>query len=226
MSDDRHEPTPLSAAEFEGHEGVEDWRMVSEGVTAVFRTGSLEAGARFAAGIAALDGVGPWNPDIDLRHDVATVRTVLVAPDGYGPSTQAVAMARAVTALARDMGFESLPAAVESVLLVVEAFDIPKVLPFWEAVFAYVRRPDSPDEDLIDPRGRGPAIWFEQLDAPRRERNTMHIACWVAPEEAEARVAETLAAGGTIVRGQFAPMWWTLADPEGNEVDVATSRGR
>src|SRR3954468_25010360 len=119
MSDERDERTPLSAAEFEGHEGVEDWRMVSEGVTAVFRTGSLGAGARFAARIAALDGVGSWNPDIDLRHDVATVRTVVVARDGYGPSTQAVGMARAVSALARELGFEALPTAVESVLLVV-----------------------------------------------------------------------------------------------------------
>jgi len=226
MTGERRPPTPLSAAEFEAQEGVEDWRMVSEGVCAVFRTGSLAAGARFAARIAALDGVGPWNPDIDLRHDLATVRTVLVSAEGYGPSSQAVEMARAVSAVARDMGFEAVPSAVESVLLIIEAFDIPRVLPFWEAVFAYVRRLDSPEEDLIDPRGRQPAFWFEQLDAPRTERNTMHVACWVPPEDAEARVAAALAAGGTIVRDQFAPMWWTLADPEGNEVDVATSRNR
>jgi 4a-hydroxytetrahydrobiopterin dehydratase len=44
-------------------------------------------------------------------------------------------------------------------------------------------------------------------------------------EQAEARVAAALAAGGSIVR-DFAPMWWTLADPEGNEVDIATTRNR
>ena len=30
-----------------------------------------------------------------------------------------------------------------------------------------------------------------------------------------------LAAGGRIVYDGHAPDWWTLADPEGNEVDVA-----
>jgi hypothetical protein len=29
-----------------------------------------------------------------------------------------------------------------------------------------------------------------------------------------------------MVRDQFAPSWWTLADGAGNEVDIATTRGR
>jgi hypothetical protein len=33
-------------------------------------------------------------------------------------------------------------------------------------------------------------------------------------------------AGGTIVNDGYAPMWWTLTDPEGNEVDLATWVGR
>jgi 4a-hydroxytetrahydrobiopterin dehydratase len=45
-------------------------------------------------------------------------------------------------------------------------------------------------------------------------------------EQAEARVAAALAAGGHIVRDDFAPMWWTLADAAGNEADVATVTGR
>jgi hypothetical protein len=28
------------------------------------------------------------------------------------------------------------------------------------------------------------------------------------------------------VRDEFAPAWWTLADAAGNEVDVATTKGR
>jgi 4a-hydroxytetrahydrobiopterin dehydratase len=45
-------------------------------------------------------------------------------------------------------------------------------------------------------------------------------------EQAEARVAAALAAGGRLVRDDFAPAWWTLADAAGNEADVATTRGR
>jgi 4a-hydroxytetrahydrobiopterin dehydratase len=45
-------------------------------------------------------------------------------------------------------------------------------------------------------------------------------------EAAEARVAAALEAGGVLVSDEHAPTWWTLADPEGNEVDVATLAGR
>jgi 4a-hydroxytetrahydrobiopterin dehydratase len=48
----------------------------------------------------------------------------------------------------------------------------------------------------------------------------------VPPDQAEARVAAAIAAGGHLVSDEHAPEWWTLADAEGNEVDVATTRGR
>jgi hypothetical protein len=41
-----------------------------------------------------------------------------------------------------------------------------------------------------------------------------------------AALAAALAAGGRMVRDEFAPSWWTLADAVGNEVDIATTRGR
>jgi 4a-hydroxytetrahydrobiopterin dehydratase len=54
----------------------------------------------------------------------------------------------------------------------------------------------------------------------------IHFAVWVPPEQAEARVAAALAAGGRLVRDDFAPSWWTLADAAGNEADIATVLGR
>jgi 4a-hydroxytetrahydrobiopterin dehydratase len=44
----------------------------------------------------------------------------------------------------------------------------------------------------------------------------------VPSDQAEARVAAALNAGGRIVRDESAPAWWTLADPEGNQADVAS----
>jgi hypothetical protein len=38
--------------------------------------------------------------------------------------------------------------------------------------------------------------------------------------------ASALAAGGHLVSDEHAPEWWTLADAEGNEVDVTTTTGR
>jgi 4a-hydroxytetrahydrobiopterin dehydratase len=94
-------------------------------------------------------------------------------------------------------------------------------------VLGYDRRADSPDEDLVDPNDRGAAFWFEAMDEPRGDGGgAIHIAVWVPEEQAEARVAAALAAGGRIVRDDRAPMWWTLADAAGNEADVATTSGR
>jgi 4a-hydroxytetrahydrobiopterin dehydratase len=45
-------------------------------------------------------------------------------------------------------------------------------------------------------------------------------------ELAEARVAAAVAAGGRLLTDEHAPAWWVLADPEGNEVCVATSMSR
>jgi 4a-hydroxytetrahydrobiopterin dehydratase len=64
------------------------------------------------------------------------------------------------------------------------------------------------------------------MDAPRPQRNRMHIDVWVPHDQAEARVAAAIAAGGRLVTDAHAPMWWVLADPEGNEADVATWMSR
>jgi 4a-hydroxytetrahydrobiopterin dehydratase len=103
------------------------------------------------------------------------------------------------------------------------ASDVAAVMPFWQALLGYERRPDSADEDLVDPRDRGPAFWFETMDELRGDgAGAIHVAVWVPVEEAEARVAAALAAGGRMVRDTFAPAWWTLADAAGNEADVAS----
>ena len=75
----------------------------------------------------------------------------------------------------------------------------------------------------MDPRARGAAVWLEGMHEPRPDGGgAIHVAVWLPAEQAEARVAAALAAGGRLVRDDFAPSWWTLADAAGNEADVAT----
>jgi 4a-hydroxytetrahydrobiopterin dehydratase len=100
-------------------------------------------------------------------------------------------------------------------------------MPFWRAVLGYEPRPDSPAEDLVDPRDRTVPFWFEQMEKPRADGGgAIHIAVWVPYEQAEARIAAAIAAGGHLVRDDFAPSWWTLADASGNEADIATVKHR
>lgn len=117
------------------------------------------------------------------------------------------------------------PAAVQRLEFAIDALDIPAVLPFWQAVLGYVRNPAS-EHDLVDPFGNGPLVWFQQMDAPRPQRNRIHVDVSVGEDEAQARVAAALAAGGTLVSDRRAPAFWVLADAEGNEACVCTWQGR
>jgi 4a-hydroxytetrahydrobiopterin dehydratase len=216
----------ISPLQFHESEGVEDWRVLAEGVCAFFRTGSLAEAARFVQAISELAGVDDHHPDLDLRHDGVTVRLITISDSWYGPSTRDVELARQISAAARDLGLAADPSSVQSLLVIPGAPDTAAVMPFWRAVLGYEPRADSPDEDLVDPRGRGTSFWFEGMDEPRPGGGgAIHIAVWVPEDRAEARVAAALAAGGHVVR-DFAPSWWTLADAAGNEADVATTKGR
>jgi 4a-hydroxytetrahydrobiopterin dehydratase len=217
----------LSPTQFHESEGVEDWRVVGDGANAYFRTGSLAVGARLVQAISALPGVDELQPDVDVRRDGVTVRMVAFI-EGYGGMLQShVELARQISAAARKLGLPADPSAVQSLLVIPGATDRAKVMPFWRAVLGYEPRADSPAEDLVDPRNRGVPFWFEQMNEPRADGGgAIHVAIWVPYEQAKARIAAALAAGGRMVRDEFAPSWWTLADAAGNEADIATTKGR
>jgi 4a-hydroxytetrahydrobiopterin dehydratase len=218
---------PITPSQFHQAEGVNDWRLTSEGATAFFRTRSFAESAHFVQAISELQGVEDHRPGIDVRHDGVTVHMITYTDDYFGPSQRDVELARQISAAARQLGLVADPSAVQSLLIIPGAPNIAQVIPFWRAVLGYVPRPDSPDEDLVDPHDRGPAFWFEQMDKPRADGGgAIHVAIWVPYEQAQARIAAALAAGGRMVRDEFAPSWWTLADPAGNEADIATTQAR
>jgi 4a-hydroxytetrahydrobiopterin dehydratase len=217
----------ITPSEFHASEGVEDWRVLGEGAFVFYRTGSFAESVRLVAALGAIDGVGEHPPDVDVRHDGVTVSLITGSHNYRGMSRRDLEMARRITAVARDFGLSADPSAVQTFLVVPGAPDIADVVPFWRAVLGYEPRPDSPDEDLVDPHTRGPSFWFESMEEPRGDGGgAIHVAVWIPIEQAEARVAAALAAGGRMVRDDFAPTWWTLADAAGNEADISTVVGR
>jgi 4a-hydroxytetrahydrobiopterin dehydratase len=216
----------ISAHAFGETAGTEDWRVVGDGAGAVFRTPSFAAATALAAGIGELPETASHAPDIDLRDADVHVRLLTWGDDYYGMSRRDVELARRISALARERGARSDPARVQSVLVVVEAIHNADVMPFWKALLDYDYRADSATEDLVDPRRRGPSFWFEEVKEPHGVRNGIHVAVWVPAEQAEARVAAALAAGGHLVTDEHAPSWWLLADAMGNEADVSAITGR
>jgi 4a-hydroxytetrahydrobiopterin dehydratase len=97
-------------------------------------------------------------------------------------------------------------------------------MPFWQAVLGYDQRPDSPDEDLVDPHARLAPFWFEEMEELRADgKGSVHGVVWVPWDVAEARIEAAIAAGGRLVRHNTEEGFWTLADPAGNEIDVSTT---
>ena len=217
---------PITMREFSEAAGTEDWRVLGEGACAYLRTESFADGVRLVQGIGAIAGVEDHRPDLDLRGGGVTGRLITITNDYYGLSRQDLELARRISAVAREVGALADPSALQTFQVTIDALVSAEVMPFWRAVLTYEYRGDSPDEDLIDPRGRGPSLWFQRMDAPRPQRNRLHVDLWLPHEQAEARIAAAIAAGGRLVSDANAPAWWTLADPEGNEVDIATLTGR
>jgi 4a-hydroxytetrahydrobiopterin dehydratase len=217
----------ITPTHFHQSEGVEEWRVLGDGANAFFRTGSFAESARLVQAISELPGVDDERPEVDLRHDGVTVRMLALRDDYVGITRGILELARKISAAAKKRGLRGDPSAVQSLLIVPGAPSREEVMPFWRAALGYEPRLDSPAEDLVDPHNRGVPFWFEQMEKPRPDGGgAIHIAVWLPYERAEERIAAALAAGGRVVRDQFAPSWWTLADPAGNEVDIATVKGR
>ena len=218
---------PITVREFLETDGLEDWRATSDGAMAFYRTASFSEGVELLRAISEAIKADGRKPDVDIRDGGVTIRLITVTESHYGVTQADADLARMISGVAREQGLTADPSVIQSVLIVPGAPNIAEVMPFWQAVLGYQPRPDSPNEDLVDPHGRGPAFWFEQMEEPRsHEGGAIHLAVWIPYELAEARVKAALDAGGHMVRDDYAPAWWTLADAAGNEADVATPKHR
>jgi 4a-hydroxytetrahydrobiopterin dehydratase len=193
-----------------------DWTVLSDVASTFFPTASFATGVALVDAIGKLADAANYHPDVDLRPDGVTVRLRITDADGL--SERDLELAQQVSSAARELDVSPDPTAVQKIQIAIDALVIPDVMPFWRAVLGYRQ---VGGEDLVDPRFQGPPFWFQQMDAPRPQRNRIHIDLYVPRDQAETRVAAAVAAGGRVVYDEHAPDWWTLADPEGNEVDVA-----
>lgn len=202
-------------------EGLGDWRYLLGALVARFEVSSLTDAAELALAIARAGDRLHHHPDVDLRCDHVVVRTRTASVDDV--TQQDLDLARAVSALADEAGASPRPELVSALELAIDTVDADAIRPFWIAVLGLMA-----DErgDLRDPDGHLPALWFQDMDPARTDRNRIHFDITVPHDVAEARVAAALAAGGQLVSDDRAPAWWVLADVEGNEICVCTWQAR
>jgi pterin-4a-carbinolamine dehydratase len=203
----------LTAKQFQQAGGVEGWRVLAFGASAWFDAPSHTAGAVLVRRVAELTGSVGRLPDVDVRAGGVHVR--IRTPGSAGLRSADVALARAISAAAEDLGLAADPSAVQTMQLAIDALDKPSVMPFWRAALGYEQLGDG---DLVDAMRRDPAIWFQQQDQPRPLRNRIHLDVAVPHVLALERVAALKAVGGR--EAYLGDYYATLADAEGNEADI------
>jgi 4a-hydroxytetrahydrobiopterin dehydratase len=205
----------------EANEAVPGWRALASGLHLTVATDD------FAAALALVDRIGAiaeeqqHHPNLDLRW--GRVHVVTSSHDAGGVTDRDIRLATAVNEILAELGLTPETSRVAEFEMAIDALDIPAVRPFWAAVLGYE---EGQGRSLVDPEGVRPLVWFQQMDEPRPQRNRIHVDVWVAPEEAEPRIARAIEAGGRLVSEAEAPSFWVLADPEGNEACICTAQER
>jgi 4a-hydroxytetrahydrobiopterin dehydratase len=206
------------------------WRYLLGALAVSVPVRSLaQASAVAVAAVAA----GGADADGHLRVDLRPDRVELTAADrsAGGVTKRDTALAQRIAAAVAGLGLTPAgsvtaesPRPVQALELAIDAIDIPAIQPFWKAVLGYVDEAGGggPSCAIVDPAGQLPALWFQQMDVPRPQRNRVHFDITVAHDEAEPRVRAALSAGGRLVDDSHARAFWVLADAEGNEACVCT----
>lgn len=196
-------------------EGLDGW---------VYLLGSLRtriATKDFADGLAVLNAIAALaeeldhHPDLDLRYTHLDVR--LSSHDVGAVTGRDVRLARRISAL----GFALDGSSVSAIEFALDTPDQRSIQPFWAAVLAM----KATDNDVVDPFGALPVVWFQQSGSTE-PRQHWHPDVWVDPAQVQPRIDAALAAGGTLVSDAEAPSFWVLADPEGNKVCLCTWQDR
>ncbi|MHA7279590.1 VOC family protein [Arthrobacter sp. MDT2-2] len=203
--------------------GLGDWRKLSQALHARFLTGDFASGLALVAAIGELAEEMDHHPDVVLTYPRVDVK--LLSHDVSGITERDVRLARAISELASARGIAADPAAPAVVELALDTADPAAIGPFWAALLTGDSGAVDGD-DVVDPSGRVPLLWFQHTDAHDTPRQRFHLDLWVPHDAADARIAAAVAAGGTVVDATRAPSFTVLADAEGNRACVCTTLDR
>lgn len=212
-----------------------EWRQLLQGLSVRYRTRGLAEAIAFAGRVGELADAADHHPDIDLRYRHVQLR--LFSHDVGGITDRDIALARQISAAAADAGLVADVASLQVLELALDTPDAARIRPFWAAVLGAdpargadddeaIDRAHRADDEVIDPARHLPALWFQQTDAHDAPRQRFHLDVTVPHDQAEARLAAAIAAGGTLVSDERAPAFWVLADADGNHACICTQLAR
>lgn len=198
---------------------LDDWRKLAQALHARFRTGDFATGLTFVTAVTEAAEAANHHPDVTLTYPFVDLK--LMSHDVSQVTQRDLDLARRISEIAREQGIGSDPSAVTELELALDTADLAAAGPFWAALLTGTLDSLAGD-DVADPGGRVPLLWFQHTDAHETPRQRFHIDLWVPHDVAEERIAAAVAAGGRVVDEENAPSFVVLADPEGNRVCVCT----
>ena len=217
-----------------------DWRKLAQGLHARYVVDDFRTGARFVAAVGEAGDALAHHPRVSMGTgyvDLKLVSEDAIYRDDEGTehvvewvTQRDVDLARRITEIAQDHQLAADPAAVSVIELGLDTAHSATIAPVWAALLtgdAEAQGHGSPSDEIRDPTGRVPNLWFGDADEHGTSRQRFHVEVYVAPEVAGQRIAAAVAAGGTVVDDSNAPSVTVIADQDGNTgavcVDVAAA---
>lgn len=217
-----------------------DWRKLAQGLHARYLIDAFRTGARFIAAVGEAADALRHHPTVSMGDawvDLKLISADAVYRDGGGTehavewvTQRDLDLARRITEIAAAHGLAADPSSVTVIELGLDTARSSTIAPVWSALLtgrADAQGHGSPSDEVRDPTGRTPNLWFGDADehdaVPR-----FHLEVYVAPEVREERIAAAVAAGGTVVDDSDAPSLTVIADQDGNRgvicVDASAAR--
>ncbi|AOT05225.1 4a-hydroxytetrahydrobiopterin dehydratase [Arthrobacter sp. U41] len=198
--------------------GLPDWRYRLGGLVTVYKAPAAAAALELIAAVGRLAEEQNHHPDLDWRYNRVFLR-YSSHDAGDEVTRRDVAAAAAAGAAAAGIGATAEPGLYRTIEVVIDSEDPAAISEVWRVALGY-RRGGS--DDLVDPFGRGPTLWFQQTSTPSPSR--LHLDIHRSKAES-GPVLEKTAATGALMNRDHAPNWVVVTDTQGNQLCLCTEAG-
>ncbi|MBT2531933.1 4a-hydroxytetrahydrobiopterin dehydratase [Arthrobacter sp. ISL-48] len=203
----------------EALDGLPDWRYRLGGLVTVYKARTAAAALELIAAVGRLAEEQNHHPDLDWRYNRVFIR--FTSHDAGGEVTERdTRAAAAVTAAASAAGAAAEPGLYRTVEVAVDTADAGAISEVWRVALGYKRAEEG--NDLMDPYGRGPNVWFQETSTPNSSRIHLDVH-WSKAESGP--VLEKTAATGALMNRDHAPEWVVVTDAQGNRLCLCTEEG-
>ncbi|MBO1266767.1 4a-hydroxytetrahydrobiopterin dehydratase [Arthrobacter cavernae] len=195
-----------------------DWRYRLGGLVTVYKAPTAAGALALIAAVGQIAEEQNHHPDLDWRYNRVFIR--YTSHDaGSEVSSRDVAAATAASTAAADAAAVAEPGLYRTMELAIDT-DAPEAISeVWRVALGYRKGRHG---DLVDPYGRGPALWFQETPSPNANR--IHVDVHRSLAESGPAIGKT-AATGALMNHDHAPNWVVVTDSQGNRLCLCTEAG-